>query len=202
MTHICVGKLTIIGEDNGLSPGWCQAIILTNAGILLIGPLGTNFSEIIITILTFSFKEMHLKMSFGNWRPFCLGLNVLILSAFLTSWHSSINISYCLCGWHPPTWMDNLLCKGFLVWRRWFCYQYHFSMHMMYFCWWLGNHCIYESGHGGGLVLLPGFHDDVIKWKHFPRYWPLCGELTGPAEFPAQRPVTRSFDVFFDLLLE
>ena len=19
------------------------------------------------------------------------------------------------------------------------------------------------------------FHDDVIKWKHFPRYWPLCG---------------------------
>ena len=28
---------------------------------------------------------------------------------------------------------------------------------------------------------------------------PLCGEFTGPGEFPAQRPVTRSFDVFFDL---
>ena len=27
----------------------------------------------------------------------------------------------------------------------------------------------------------------------------LCGEFTGPAEFPAQRPVARSFDVFFDL---
>ena len=27
---------------------------------------------------------------------------------------------------------------------------------------------------------------------------PLCGEFTGPGEFPAQRPVTRSFDVFFD----
>ena len=27
----------------------------------------------------------------------------------------------------------------------------------------------------------------------------LCGEFTGPGEFPAQRPVTRSFDVFFDL---
>ena len=25
--HICVGKLTIIGSDNGLAPGWCQAII-------------------------------------------------------------------------------------------------------------------------------------------------------------------------------
>ena len=26
-THICVGKLIIIGSDNGLSPGWFQAII-------------------------------------------------------------------------------------------------------------------------------------------------------------------------------
>ena len=30
---------------------------------------------------------------------------------------------------------------------------------------------------------------------------PLCGKFTGPGEFPAQRPVTRSFDVFFDLRL-
>ena len=30
---------------------------------------------------------------------------------------------------------------------------------------------------------------------------PLCGEFTGPGEFPEQRPVTRSFDVFFDLCL-
>ena len=30
---------------------------------------------------------------------------------------------------------------------------------------------------------------------------PSCGEFTGPGEFPAQRPVTRSFDVFFDLRL-
>ena len=28
---------------------------------------------------------------------------------------------------------------------------------------------------------------------------PLCGEFTGPGEFPTQRPRTRSFDVFFDL---
>ena len=54
-----------------------QAIIWTNAGVLLIGPLGTNFSEIFIEIYIFSFKKMHLKMSLGNWRPFCLGLNVL-----------------------------------------------------------------------------------------------------------------------------
>ena len=77
VTHICVGKLTIIGSDNGLSPGRRQAIIWINAGILLIGPLGTNFSVIYIEILTFSFKKMRLKMSSGKWRPFCLGLNVL-----------------------------------------------------------------------------------------------------------------------------
>ena len=77
MTHICVVKLTIIGSDNGFSPGRRQVIIWANAGILLIGPLGTNFSEILIGILTFSFKKMHLKMSSAKWRPFCLGLNVL-----------------------------------------------------------------------------------------------------------------------------
>ena len=78
VTHICVSKLSILGSDNCLSPGWRQAIIWTNAGILLIWPLGTNFSEIFIEINTFSFKKMHLKMSSGKWRPFCLGLNVLI----------------------------------------------------------------------------------------------------------------------------
>ena len=77
MTHICVSKLTIIGSDNGLSPGRRQAIIWTNAEILLIGPLGTKFSEILIEIHTFSFKKMYLKMSTGKCRPFCLGLNVL-----------------------------------------------------------------------------------------------------------------------------
>ena len=77
VTHICVSKLTIIGSDNGLSPDRRQAIIWTIAGILLIGPLGTNFNEILIAILTFSFKKMHLKMSSVKRRPFCLGLNVL-----------------------------------------------------------------------------------------------------------------------------
>ena len=78
LRHICVSNVTTIDSDNGLSPCRRQAIIWTNAGILLIGPLGTNFSEILIEIHTFSFKKMHLKMSSGKWPPFCLGLNVLI----------------------------------------------------------------------------------------------------------------------------
>ena len=43
--HISVSKLTVIGSDNGLSPGRREAIIWTNDWILLIGPLGTNFGE-------------------------------------------------------------------------------------------------------------------------------------------------------------
>ena len=77
VTHIYVSKLTTIGSDNGLSPGRLQPIIWTNAGILLMGPLGTNFSEILIEIRTFSSNKMHLKMSSGNWLPYCLGRNVL-----------------------------------------------------------------------------------------------------------------------------
>ena len=78
-THICVGNLTIIGLDNGLSHGRRQAIIWTNARIFLIGPLGTNFSEILIEILIFSFKKICLKVSSAKWRPFCLRINVLNL---------------------------------------------------------------------------------------------------------------------------
>ena len=48
-THICISNLTIIGSDNGLSPGRRQAIIWTNAGILLIWPFGTKFSEILFS---------------------------------------------------------------------------------------------------------------------------------------------------------
>ena len=65
VTHICINKLAIIGSDNSLSPGRHQAIIWTNAGILLIEPPGTNFSEIEIEMYTFSFKKMHLKLSSG-----------------------------------------------------------------------------------------------------------------------------------------
>ena len=78
VTHICVDNLTIIGSDNGLSPSRRQAIIWTNVAIVLIEPSGTNLSEISIEIITFSAKKMRLKISLGNGRPFCLGLNELI----------------------------------------------------------------------------------------------------------------------------
>ena len=51
-------------------------------------------------------------------------------------------------------------------------------------------------------TLARGFHDDTIKWKHFPRYWFFMrGIHRWPVDYPSRRPVTRSFDVFFDLHL-
>ena len=107
VTHICVSKTAIIGSDNGLSPGRRQAVIWTNAGILLIGTLGTNFSEILIECLSFSFKKMHMKMSSGKWWPSCLGLNVLTnrcarycrvcwLGSFIFHQSSSVSVTWIL----------------------------------------------------------------------------------------------------------
>ena len=71
------------------------------------------------------------------------------------------------------------------------------------------NRCVYSvSGlsrlqtpqlHLSGDMCSSRNHDDIIKWKHFPCNWPFEWEFTGPRWIPAQRPVTRSFDVFFDL---
>ena len=98
VTHICVSKLAIIGSDNGLSPDRRQAIIWTNDGIVLIGTLGTNFSEILIENRIFSFKKMGLKVSSAKWHPFCLGLNVLmsaivpqLLSGRVSEWVIKFN---------------------------------------------------------------------------------------------------------------
>ena len=148
--NIFINQLTKIGSDNGLSPGRCQAIIWTNAGILLIGPLGTNFSENLSEIYTSSLKKIHLKMSLGKWQPFCLGLNVLMLYI--------------------------------MPWDDWRNFRHHSLM-------------IYE--------FTP---ESLSWWRHqmetFSALLAICaGNSPVPGEFPAQRPVTRSFDVFFDLRL-
>ena len=122
MTHICISKLTIIGSDNGLSPARRQAIIWTNAGILLIRPLGTNFSEILIEIQSFSFWKSRLKVSSGKWRPFCLCLNVLnchegvitshrnpLIWLLIHAWCQLILVVYC------PAWLWCDYCNHGLV---------------------------------------------------------------------------------------
>ena len=101
VTHICVGKLTITGSDNGLSPGRRQAIIWTNTGIISIRPLGTKFSEILSEIQAFSFRKMHVNMSSAKRRPFCLGLNVLIqLHTWWMRVHRRWRSCYFSCFWN------------------------------------------------------------------------------------------------------
>ena len=79
VTHICVSNLTIIGSDNGLSHGRCLAIIWTNAGILLIEPLGTNLSaiSIVVCILENAFENVVCDMAAILSRPQCVYYVVL-----------------------------------------------------------------------------------------------------------------------------
>ena len=91
VTHICVSELTIIGSDNGLSPGRCQTIIWTNGGILLIGPLGTKFSEILVGIQAFSFRKNALE-------------NVVCVIASISS---------------RPQWFNSWMAKSWIKWDKW-----------------------------------------------------------------------------------
>ena len=126
MTHIRISKLTVISTDNGLSLCWRQAIVLTNAIILLIGPLGTNFSVISIKIDTFSFQKMHLKMSSGKWQPFCLNLNVLrkqtpmIISSCLNYFYRNM-----ICRYESYKTYENLI---------WFNIYYWYFVHTIRWC--------------------------------------------------------------------
>ena len=88
VTHICVSRQTITGSDNGLSLGRRQAIIWTYAGILLIGPLGTNFSENLIKILTFPLTKIRLKLAAILSRPQCVSRNLSPITA---------SNQWCLC---------------------------------------------------------------------------------------------------------
>ena len=127
-------------SDKGLSPARCQAIIYTNAEVLSIGPIGTNFNEILIEIQSLSFKKRYLNMSSGKWRPFCLGLSVLINNAPLAKsmWlklHAKLfAILYITTTWlfiftlRYNVWPQRIYCNWNLTLQRPHKY-YHKSIH-------------------------------------------------------------------------
>ena len=170
VTHICVSKLTIIVSDNGLSPGRRQAIIWTKAGILLIGPLGTNFSEIWIKNITFHFKKMRSKVSSGKRRPFCLGLNVL--NKVVLSRPNSRN--WCIRTWYVFTHLplaphipSSLYYKTHLS-RQWNCLSLRCSWSIA---------CRRCSNYIFILDLTPGLkglgkYDFKTRWESF-KFWDL-----------------------------
>ena len=76
VTHICVSKLTVIGSNDGLSPGRRKPL----SEPMLIGPLGTNFSEILnwnlyIVIQENAFENVIWKLAAILSRPHCLQCN-------------------------------------------------------------------------------------------------------------------------------
>ena len=73
----------------------------TKALLKPIGPLGTNFSEIVIKTQHLLFTKMHLKISSTKWRPFCPGGKVLTSPAYIRrhddatgSHHKLTNLPY------------------------------------------------------------------------------------------------------------
>ena len=133
VTQICVGKLTNIGSDNGLSPGRRQAIIWTNAGILVIGPSGINFSEFLIVINTFSFSKTHLKMLSSKWRPM----------PSILSRPQCVKLKSCQARSQPTNYtleaanMTNFTAVKFMTMQslqqpfyfRWYCHMIYFIAH-------------------------------------------------------------------------
>ena len=104
--HTCIGNLTIIGSHNGLSPGRHQVIIWTNANILLIGPLGTNFSEILIQ--ENAFENLVWIMAAILSRPQCVKWNPkLVLSV----------TGVTLAGIIFPFTSYHIVCHPILLWK-------------------------------------------------------------------------------------
>ena len=107
---------------------------------------------------------------------------------------SNPNMHHGTCVTHVPWCMTGSLTSGFL-WSRWrgkrprhsrrMCSPQFLRIWYIYICKYLMlnlwillqnlyniSYCPWESRSCLVLLVLMWFHDDVIKWKHFPRYWP------------------------------
>ena len=129
VTHICVSKIITIGSDIGLSPGRRQAIIWTTAGILLNGPLGINFSEILIEIYTFSLKNNSVENVFWEMvailsRPECVNV-ILILTT--TRWLNQADQKL-------PTFSHDQLASRYVFELCWYQPQHLHCLHQSLCC--------------------------------------------------------------------
>ena len=227
MTHVCASKLTIIGSDNGLLPDRRQAIIWTNAGISLIGPARTNFNEILIEILyifikEYAFETVVCEMAAILSRPQCVKKAHLIHVAWPRG-----RIMWCLLWvrslifasrqWTHccpvDTWrkITLLLRRNDVVASS--CVRWMNSISCN-----VGSRYIYLKRkkaprtvttrlqlHGDNSVSIVTFlihHDDVIKMKHFSRYWPfVLGTHRSPVNSPHKGQWRGAVNVFFGLRL-
>ena len=133
VTHICVSKLKSIDSDNGLSPGRHQAIVWTNAGILLIWPLGTNFREMLIEIHKFSFlnefEYVIWKMAAILSRPQCDNGALSTLVQMMVACIHYLN--HCWLIIIRALWPWYRLCEivsSYTFMKKYFNNLYHFSV--------------------------------------------------------------------------
>ena len=110
-----------VGSGNGLSPVLLQAINWTNAGLLSIGPIGTNFSWIRIEIQNFSFRQMHLKMTSAKLAA------ILSRGRWVNNESSLVQIMACSNGQNAAShylnrWCPTLLMHISVIWPQWVKY--------------------------------------------------------------------------------
>ena len=136
--------------------------------------------------------------------PLWLFADIVILFIVLYFTNCPSLIQY---NWYLDNWLGNVKCIW--LWEI-FCSYLWLSLRRIIWSHSLVTCRKHDRNQNRKFVLATGFvalgrlkHDDVIKWKHFPRYWPFVrGIHRSPVNFPhSQRPVTRSFDIFFDLRL-
>ena len=141
-----------------------KPLFCTNVGILLTGTIGTNFSEILISIHGNAFQNVLCKMAAILSRPQCIEVKYFSCSSLYVLRRHRRDANYHL-----------IKCKGCVtIVVGWFFCRQHFEKRIM------------MTSSNGNIFRVTG---------------PMCGEFTDPGEFPTQRPVTRSFDVCFDLRL-
>ena len=206
---ICVGNLTIIGSDFGLSPCRRQAIIWTNAGILLIGPSGTNRKSYIF-IQENAFENVVWKIAAILPRPQCVKTTGL---CWRTIGIKPSHISHISSGKYPT--MHHFLTK--------MCACVHISVPK----WCIVRYGTVHCGICGGTVLIhaspaadksttpehnisklcASFMEYILSlWRHHMEIFSVLlatcvGNSPVTGEFHTQRPMGRSFDIFFDLRL-
>ena len=119
--HICISKATGIGSDNGLSPGRRQASIWTNAGILLIQTLGTNFrwilseihtSSIMFIVFFWTNSRYDVHPCFHDYFQICR--NVDIKHSLYTFWINPLRPGdTSMCQWTESTLVQEMACHLF-----------------------------------------------------------------------------------------
>ena len=148
-----------IASDNDLPPDQRQAIIWTNARILLIGPLGTNSVEFKSKHKIFHSWSCFWKCLLPKWRPSHLCLNVLSIPAdvIIVRVLDLINYIAILYDRHVTCWL----------------YMMASYMRASYKAT-IEQHVVSNKHIKSPASILLTHHDDVIKWKHFPRNWPFA----------------------------